>query len=197
MIEQERNLFSHPCRVRVLTTNGTVRRDGVAVMGRGVAEQAVNRYGSALQRKLGSLIRQNGNVSQVIGEFRPLVTEAARISGRPTRVSPPFDLLVSMPVKHNWYERADLALIRRSAEALVAVADRERLSWLVMPRPGCGNGKLDWEDVRPVVADILDDRFIVVFRPDSFDERLDEFRRLRSRQVAEGLEEAIEDAERD
>ena len=33
---------------------------------------------------------------------------------------------------------------------------------VVLPRPGCGNGGLRWQDVRPLLGLSLDDRFIVV-----------------------------------
>ena len=39
------------------------------------------------------------------------------------------------------------------------------LDKVYMARPGCGNGQLKWEDVKPLIAPILDDRFIVVERP--------------------------------
>lgn len=35
-------------------------------------------------------------------------------------------------------------------------------SFLILPRPGCGNGRLRWEDVRKILEPILDDRFTVV-----------------------------------
>ncbi len=39
------------------------------------------------------------------------------------------------------------------------------LDKVYLVRPGCGNGQLKWEDVKPLIAPILDDRFIVVERP--------------------------------
>ena len=33
------------------------------------------------------------------------------------------------------------------------------------PRVGCGNGALDWKDVRPILRRYLDDRFILVSLP--------------------------------
>ncbi|MDP9438790.1 MAG: hypothetical protein M3P49_08600 [Actinomycetota bacterium] len=64
--------------------------------------------------------------------------------------------------KHHWRERADPELIRRSAGQLVALADKFRYERVVLPRPGVGNGSLRWEEVRPLLADVLDDRFAVV-----------------------------------
>lgn len=74
----------------------------------------------------------------------------------------------SFPVKHNWYEHADLKLIERSAKELVDTIDDifldpdDRPPTIYLPRPGCGNGRLKWEDVKPVIEPYLDDRFVVV-----------------------------------
>ena len=48
----------------------------------------------------------------------------------------------------------------RSALRLVHLALPAATYALV--RPGCGNGQLQWGDVRPEIVDILDDRFTVV-----------------------------------
>jgi len=53
-------------------------------------------------------------------------------------------------------------LIRQSARQLVEMADKFGWGSVVLPRPGCGNGGLDWDDVRPILEAILDDRFTVV-----------------------------------
>jgi O-acetyl-ADP-ribose deacetylase (regulator of RNase III) len=73
--------------------------------------------------------------------------------------------IVSFPVKHQWFdEKADIFLIRRSAKQLVDLANMTNWQTIAMPRPGCGNGGLDWEDVKPVIESILDDRFVVIQR---------------------------------
>src|SRR3972149_5208543 len=75
---------------KVVMTNGSIRRDGCAVMGRGVVRQAVERY-PPLPALLGTLLCNYGN-----------------------RVYPyPAFQLFTFPVKHAWRELADIALIRR------------------------------------------------------------------------------------
>lgn len=138
---------------RVITTNGFVKKDGTAVMGRGCALEAKNMFpGIALQ--LGNLLRWKGN------HVHHVFTHGTE-----------FWELVTFPVKHNWWEMADMELIERSARELVELLDFEAAQviegyWqpqrVVLPRPGCGNGQLRWEDVKPVLEKILDDRFYVI-----------------------------------
>jgi hypothetical protein len=69
--------------------------------------------------------------------------------------------LFTFPVKHQWMETADLALIATSVEAF----GRQLLTsaTYVMPRPGCGNGGLRWAEVRPIVAALPDSVIVVHF----------------------------------
>ncbi len=55
--------------------------------------------------------------------------------------------------------------LRCSTEELRMLADREGWTRIIVPRPGCGGGGLAWQDVRPLLADILDDRFTVIAIP--------------------------------
>lgn len=128
----------------VITTNGDVTKRGWAVMGRGVALEAAKAFeGVGLKERLGSLLQTNGNHAFLLA------------------VPAPFRL-VTMPVKRHWHEAADLDLIVRSAQELVRLADRYNWQTIWMPRPGCGNGRLNWADVKPAIEGILDDRFIAV-----------------------------------
>ena len=71
-------------------------------------------------------------------------------------------MLVSFPVKHNWFENADIKLIEQSANQLVKLADNNNWNKILIPRPGCGNGNLKWSNVKPVLETIFDDRFHIV-----------------------------------
>lgn len=127
-----------------ITTNGIVNAKGSLVMGRGVALQASQRF-DWLPTHLGDRVRDAGNHVHCFSPIR----------------------LFSFPVKHHWRDQADPALIARSAKELVDfVTDLGGLKRapesVYLVRPGCGNGRLTWGDVKPLIAPILDDRFIVV-----------------------------------
>jgi hypothetical protein len=150
MKEVTGNLWTYPADVRVITTNGTVKKNGECVMGRGCALEAVkgtqhNGKWPGLPSILGAWLESEGNIPTYLGAC----------------VTPATGMLWSFPVKHNWYEKADLALIRKSAEYLAAFLTPTE-SRIVLPRPGCGNGGLRWEDVKPVLEPILDERFHVI-----------------------------------
>ena len=125
----------------VITTNGTIKRNGACVMGKGVALEAKNRF-PKLDKVLGAAISRFGNqlfvLRGIAGDVR----------------------IVTFPVKHNWNEKADLTLIERSCRQLEFVVREKSVVYMV--RPGCGNGQLDWKDVKPILEKYLDDRFVVV-----------------------------------
>lgn len=123
-----------------ITTNGTVRKDGRLVMGRGCALEAALKFPD-LSKYLGSLVKGFGNI--------PLVLEKQTI--------------ITFPVKYHWHEKANLNLIIQSAHMVKKIVDMMELKELHIPRPGCGNGKLDWSVVKPELKKIFtDDRFIIV-----------------------------------
>lgn len=161
MREDLLDLWEAPADARCITTNGSVKANGRAVMGRGTAKQATDRF-FAMQLTLGKAIQIYGN--HVVVLFEP---------GQGLQhVSPKFDdrppariedwALVSFPVKYEWDEKADLELIARSARELLLLTEAWGWKQVVLPRPGCGNGHRKWSQVRPILQPILDDRFTVV-----------------------------------
>ena len=121
-----------------ITTNGQVTKKGDAVFGRGVARQAQERF-PEIRKRLGGCLRSFGNHVALLGHG-----------------------LVSFPVEESPWSSPDLQLIRRSAQELRSLADREGWELVVVPRPGCGGGGLSWKEVRPLLADLFDDRFLVI-----------------------------------
>ena len=126
-----------------ITTNGFVKANGECVMGRGIALEC-KQYFPSIPKLLGSLIIRKGNNVHMLGTVNNSI------------------MLVSFPVKHNWFENADIKLIEQSANQLVKLADNNNWNKILIPRPGCGNGNLKWSNVKPVLETIFDDRFHIV-----------------------------------
>jgi len=128
--------------VVAITTNGSLTRDGRAILGRGVAKQAGVRV-PGLAGKLGRMIAEQGNHV--------------------------FDLgcgIVSFPVEETAWSHPDLRIIARSAAELVLLADRSGWERIVVPRPGCGGGGLFWKEVKPLLESCFDHRFLVINKAD-------------------------------
>ncbi len=122
----------------VITTAGGVSRRGEAVMLRGCARQAKDRF-PHLPSRLGELIATGGNHVYDLGEG-----------------------LVSFPVEESPFECPSHRLIGRSCLELVELANTRGWERIVVPRPGCGAGGLSWEDVRPILESHFDERFTVI-----------------------------------
>jgi len=150
MLEQQIDLWSgHSLGgAMAITTNGTVKTNGEAVMGRGCALEATQKL-PGIQKMLGEFIQKNGNHLCVWNGVWSINNQKMCI--------------ITFPVKHNWWERADLALIEASAYSLAEIYRQNPDKKVYLPRPGCGNGNLDWEsEVKPVISKILPDNVIVV-----------------------------------
>lgn len=124
-------------KIIAITTNGTVTRDGLAVMGRGIARDARDRFPSLATRLAAHIIRYDLHLAYF-----------------------PDLRLMCFPVKYEWKQEASLPLIRQSRNELEIVSRALDLP-VYMVRPGCGNGGLEWEVVRPIMA-ALPDRITIV-----------------------------------
>lgn len=125
-----------------VTTNGIIKTNGEAVMGRGIAKAVNDKYHVA--KILADHLKNHGNIPCDLGIYNG------------------FHVL-SFPTKNDWRKNSDPELIRQSAKYLVQLANQLQLSKIYVPKPGCSNGHLDWnKQVKPVIEPILDDRFIII-----------------------------------
>ena len=125
----------------VIPTNGFVKTNCEAVMGRGLALQAKQKF-PEISSELGISLKECGNKIAIFYKY----------------------YLLTFPVKHNWWEKADILLIEKSTKVLKNLLDEEdcRIKTpIYLPRVGCGNGMLNWKDVKQILEKHLDERFII------------------------------------
>lgn len=123
----------------LITTNPIVRKDGAAVMGRGIAKEAATRY-PEIQRSFGQLL-ENTNAD------RQGCNWICRVDWQ--------DIGYFM-VKDHWASHADLDIISRSTVSLIELLKDEELDRVDLNFPGTGNGKLKREDVLPIIEQLPD-----------------------------------------
>ena len=124
--------------VVAITTNGAVNKVGRAVMLRGCARQAREHF-PELMKTLGSLISQHGNHVFDLGHQ-----------------------IVSFPVETDPCQVPEMGLIEQSCRELVELADYKGWQKVVVPRPGCGGGGLEWLEVKTILERHFDKRFHVI-----------------------------------
>ena len=130
-----------------VTTNGKIKKDGKAVMGKGIAKTADEYF--SISGKLAKYLELYGNRVFDMGLYRFSGCEPYHV--------------ITFPTKHDWRDDSDIELIKTSAEQLKALCDKRGIKTCYLPPVGCSNGHLDYErQVKPVIEKILDDRFIVI-----------------------------------
>jgi hypothetical protein len=145
MLEINGNILDYfPNKIPAIavTTNGLTDSRGNAIMGKGIAKQAKERY-PRLPKILGEMLIEFGNRVHLIdgrGEY----------------------LIYSFPTKTDWKYKSNIRLIGQSSIELMNEMNYHKIPALIMTRPGCGNGGLDWDYVKPMIQDILDDRMFII-----------------------------------
>ena len=69
--------------------------------------------------------------------------------------------LVAFPTKKDWRQDSILEVIHNSAKQLDYLADVFGWKSVLLPKPGCCNGGLSWENVKLVIS-FLDERFWIL-----------------------------------
>jgi len=150
--ELQSNYYDAAC----CTTNMVCKNNGDLVMGAGIAKEFAAKF-PMLPKIWGkaTTIIKNGKLSS------NLIVEDIRDWNMDQTEHPMY--LVSFPTKYHWREKADITLIKRSALQLYTIS--QSLGWIkiLLPKPGCKNGGLNWKnEVKPILDTILDDRFWVI-----------------------------------
>lgn len=130
------DVWSYQAEWRIITTNGILNRNGHLVMGAGIAAQA-KRYFPNLPEILGRWVKCKGNTPCFVRDYK----------------------IISFPTKHHYRDRSPFPLIRQSA---TIIQEDPRVTTAVMPPPGCGLGGWRWNEIMPMLSEILDDRFTVL-----------------------------------
>lgn len=136
----------------VIPTNLYVKDNGEAVMGRGLALQATQRWPN-LKVWYGYHLKEH--VRRTPEGRNPRMED----------INPPGLLAIDnernficLPVKTSWNQGARKTLIEQSLKALADDMRKPILleASIAIPRIGCGNGLLNWEeDVKPLVREFL------------------------------------------
>ena len=130
------------------TTNGIVKSDGRAVMGKGIAKTFEDIF--HVSDILGEFLTSSGNHVYKLG-FYKVPNKNAYVH------------VLSFPTKNHWRDDSSLTLILQSARELKAFMDTHDCHTCYFPVPGCGCGHLKEADVLPELEKILDDdRFVCV-----------------------------------
>lgn len=149
------SLFTDPLNIPAycVTTNGDVKADGSAVMGRGVALQVVQEF-PGIDKTLGSFINQYGNRVFNLGIYEINDNSHKHLVR-----------IISFPTKHHWKETADITLIVKSCQELIEVCNKFNVKTCFLPAPGVGLESLNYKaTVKPSLEVLLDERFYVCFK---------------------------------
>ena len=146
MIEDKGDLWTYPTDWICITTNGMMlpSDNTRAVMGAGIAKQARDKIPD-IDKVLADSLMKNGN------NVRPLIKWESK-------------WILSFPTKGHWKDPAFLWIIEKSAKQLKEGWDKQYSKpTVVLPPPGCGNGGLNWEDVKHVLEKYFtSDKFVVI-----------------------------------
>ncbi|CAB4196980.1 hypothetical protein UFOVP1290_500 [uncultured Caudovirales phage] len=139
-----------------ITTNGHYTSDGSAIMGGGCAAEAARRW-IKMPETLGKLLKTSGkNIPFIIGAV-DANGDAIDIKSSNVKC-----LIFSFPTIDNLMFGSDIDLIKNSCDIMNKYAKQYNLKKIASVRFGSGIGGLDWyTEVKPVVENILDDRFII------------------------------------
>lgn len=142
------DLFSSPAQVLV----NTVNLDGV--MGKGIALQFKKLYPDMFKQY------------QFYCEQKMLQIGKLWIYKTPNK------WILNFPTKNHWRNKSKMEYIEKGLQKFVDTYIDRGITSIAFPKLGCGNGGLDWKDVKPVMDRYLKNLPIDIFvYEDQFDQK--------------------------
>ena len=135
----EGDLFKSPAQVLVNTVNT------VGVMGKGVALEFKKRYPEMFQ------------IYKETCDKRRFRTGSLMLCYEPDH------WILLFPTKEHWRNPSRMEYIEAGLSRFCRTYAEKGISSIAFPRLGCGNGELNWEDVRPVMEKYLKELPIDVY----------------------------------
>lgn len=132
MIEYiEGNIFDSPAQVIVNTVNT------VGVMGKGLALSFKQRYPDMFE------------------SYKTVCEKHQLTIGKLMLYYKPDHWILLFPTKENWRNPSKLEYIEKGLLKFVQTYAQKNINSIAFPRLGCGNGELDWDDVKPLMEKYL------------------------------------------
>jgi len=145
------DIWRFPSDAIVVPVNQMLRNNGNAIMGAGLAKQALGIW-PELEERYGKWLRENkGNLENSL-YMADIRTEEHELC------------LIFFPTKRDWRGKSDIDLIHNYLSFLMQMAEHYGWGTVSLPRLGCGLGGLDWTIVKALLERHLDNRFVVVNR---------------------------------
>lgn len=140
MIEYiEGDIFESPAQVIVNPVNT------IGVMGKGLALEYKKRY------------------PQMFEKYKSVCEKKQLTIGKLMLLYEADHWLLLFPTKENWRDQSKLEYIESGLQKFVQRYAQKNITSVAFPRLGCGNGGLDWEDVKPLMERYLKKLPIDVF----------------------------------
>lgn len=127
----EGNLFDSPAQVIVNTVNT------VGVMGKGIALEFKKRY------------------PDMFTAYRTACEKHQLTIGKLMLWRSPDHWVLMFPTKENWRSPSKLEYIEQGLFKFVTTYAEKNVTSIAFPKLGCGNGELNWDDVRPLMEKYL------------------------------------------
>lgn len=133
------SLFDSPAQTLVNTVNT------VGVMGKGIAAEFKRRY------------------PEMYRLYRKHCEDGLLDIGKLSIYRTPNHWVLNFPTKKNWRQPSRIEWIEEGLKKFVATYTDQGIVSVSFPMLGCGNGQLEWEEVKPLMEKYLDKLPIPVF----------------------------------